>query len=258
MYNDLQSKLTKAALEIFAMGTEDPEVYNHAFDTWNDVTHDKYNRAMRVLLDDWVKASGGKKLSQKDAQRLLSWIASGKCDDAAFLAAHEKEFKAVFEWRKGFNESVVVAKAALEANPNLTAAELKSIAQVFVNGKSTGRLTGRAARVIQEIVKNGKAGLKAIAKKVLPGLMFLSAATATKRGWSGEGHTGSGAWGAVNEVARDAIAADLVEKMTFPTVLHTVDGLVNLIAPGLNDPTRYRFLWRNGVRIDMRTGQPAE
>jgi hypothetical protein len=49
-----------------------------------------------------------------------------------------------------------------------------------------------------------------------------------------------------------------VEKMAFPTVLHTVDGLVNLVAPGLNDPTRYRILWRNGVRVDMRTGQPVE
>ncbi|HVU87642.1 MAG TPA: hypothetical protein VHD36_10000 [Pirellulales bacterium] len=213
---------------------------------------------MRILLEDWIKTTGKTKLGDDDARKILSWIASGKCDDAAFLAKHKKEFAMIFKWRAGFNESVVVAKAALAENPKLTAAELKSIAQVFVNGGSTGQMTRRAAHVVQAIVKNGKAGLKAIAKKVLPGLMALSAATAAKRGWAGEGHTGSGAWGTLNEVARDAAAAELVEKMAFPMVLHTVDGIVNLVVSGLNDPTRYRILWRNGVRIDMRTGQPVE
>jgi len=153
--------------------------------------------------------------------------------------------------------SVVVAARAKELNPKLTGPELKKIAQQFVNGEASG-LSRRAAAVAQAIIKGGKKGLIATAKRVLPGLMFLSAATAAARGWAGQGHTGSGAWGAANEVARDAIAADLVEKLVFPKVLDTVDGMVKVLVPALDDPTRHRILIRNGRRIDMRTGEPID
>jgi hypothetical protein len=88
--------------------------------------------------------------------------------------------------------------------------------------------------------------------------MFLSAATAAARGWAGQGHTGSGAWGAVNQSAREAIAADLVEKLVFPKVLDTVDGVVNVVVPALNDPTRHRRVWRNGCWYDAQTWSPIE
>jgi hypothetical protein len=140
----------------------------------------------------------------------------------------------------------------------LTGAELKAIAQHFVNGDKSKQLSRAAAKVAQTIIAGGKKALIATAKRVLPGLMFLSAATAARRGWAGQGHTGSGAWGAVNEAARDAISADLVEKLVFPKVLNTIDGVVNAVVPALNDPTRHRVIWRNGRRIDMRTGEPLD
>ncbi len=258
VYGALENKLTEKAREIFELGTESPGLYYHANDTWNGVTHGQYNDIMRELLEDWIKTCGKKKLKPDDAARFLSWIATGKCDSADFLAKHKKQYAMVFKWRAGFNQSVVVAAEALRRNRNLTGVELKGIAQTFVNGKSSQPLSNRAAKVAAAIVKGGKSGLMAMAKKVLPGLMFLSAATAAQRGWAGEGHTGTNLWGAANEVARDAMAADVIEYLVFSTTLRTIDGLVNLIVPGLNDPTRYRFLWRNGVRIDTKTGQPVE
>ncbi|MES1213717.1 MAG: hypothetical protein ABUL64_03945, partial [Singulisphaera sp.] len=257
VYNELKRNLTAKALRIFQLGTEDPGIYYHAFDTWNGITHGQYNDAMQELLEDWARVNGGR-LDEEGAKEFLSWIATGKCADKAFLAKHKKAFEKVFRWRKGFTQSVIVAKAALEKNPRLTAAELKGIAQMFVNGESSQLLSRRAAKVAQELIAGGRKGLIAIAKKVLPGLMVLTAATAAKRGWAGEGHTGEKLWGAANEVARDAMAADLIESLAFPTILHTVDGLVNLLVPALNDPTRYRFLWRNGQRIDMQTGRPVD
>jgi hypothetical protein len=64
--------------------------------------------------------------------------------------------------------------------------------------------------------------------------------------------------GAANEVARDAIAAEPVEKLVFPKVLDTVDGVVNVLVPSLNDPTRDRRVWRNGRRYDSQTWEPIE
>jgi hypothetical protein len=85
--------------------------------------------------------------------------------------------------------------------------------------------------------------------------MFLSAAMAAKRGWAGDGHTGDGAWGALNETTRDLISADLAESIIFPKVLDTVDGQINLVAPGLNEPSRRRYLRRGGRLIDLETGR---
>ena len=92
-------------------------------------------------------------------------------------------------------------------------------------------------KALQGVVAGGKALLKRVAKKVLPGLMFLSAAMAAKRGWAGEGRYGDGAWGAGSEVLRNLVCADTVEQIVFPKVIDTVDGVVNLLVPGLNDPT---------------------
>ena len=81
---------------------------------------------------------------------------------------------------------------------------------------------------------------------------------AAKRGWAGQGHTGDGAWGAFNETMRDLVIADVIEPIVFPAVLNTVDGLTNLLAPGLNAPGRNRYIWRGGKRIDVITGQVTE
>ena len=97
--------------------------------------------------------------------------------------------------------------------------------------------------------------LKAVAKKILPGLIFLSTAMAARHGCAGQGHTGDGAWGALNEVARDLMIADVVEPIVFPAVLHTIDGLINLLAPGLNAPGRNRYIRRGGRLIDLETGR---
>ena len=78
---------------------------------------------------------------------------------------------------------------------------------------------------------------------------------AARRGWAGQGHTGDGAWGAFNEAMRDLMIADVVEPIVFPAVLHTVDGLTNLLAPGLNAPGRNRYIRRGGQRIDLETGR---
>ena len=248
--------MTEAAKKVFELGTESPDLYNHANDPWNGVKHWEYSGTMRELLQDWIRKNRGK-LGEGAAKEFLSWIAKGECDNAEFLAQHKEAFAKVFKWRAGFKQSVVVAARAKELNPKLTGAELKAIAQQFVNGESKP-LSRAAASVAQTIIKGGTKGLMATAKKVLPGLMFLSAATAAKRGWTGEGHTGSGAWGAVNEAARDAMSADLVEKLAFPKVLDTVDGMVNVLVPALSDPTRHRRVWRNGRWYDAQTWLPIE
>jgi hypothetical protein len=67
-----------------------------------------------------------------------------------------------------------------------------------------------------------------------------------------QGHTGDGAWGAMNEVARDVMIADVVEPVVFPAVFDTVDGVTNLLAPTLNAPGRDRFIRRGGRWIDLK------
>jgi hypothetical protein len=254
VYGPLKDRMDKDAFAIFKLGTESTGEYYHAFDTWDGVTHDKYSKAMTKLLEDWIAKKGGK-LDAEGAREFLSWIAAGKCDKAAFLRTHKALFDTVFKWRAGFNKSIVIAAAAAEINPKLTAAELKAIAQQVVNGASTKPLSTAAAKALQGVAAGGKALLKATAKKVLPGLMFLSAAMAAKRGWAGEGRYGDGAWGAGSEVLRDLVSADTVEQIVFPQVIHTMDGLVNLVVPGLNDPTR-KYYRRQGDHVyDMRTGR---
>ncbi|HEX4147191.1 MAG TPA: hypothetical protein VHY91_27080 [Pirellulales bacterium] len=253
-YGPLKDRMDKDAFAIFKLGTESTGEYYHAFDTWDGVTHDKYSKAMTKLLEDWIAKKGGK-LGAGGASEFLSWIATGECKDVEFLAKHKALFDTVFQWRAGFNQSIVIAARAAEINPKLTPAELKAIAQQIVNGAPTKPLTKAAAKVVQSIVAGGKAALKATAKRVLPGLMFLSAAMAAKRGWAGEGRYGDGAWGAGSEVLRDLVSADTVEQIVFPKVIDTVDGFVDLVVPGLKDPTKKRYLRRHGHVYDMETGQ---
>jgi hypothetical protein len=59
----------------------------------------------------------------------------------------------------------------------------------------------------------------------------------------------------MNEVARDHMIADIVEPIVFPAVLDTVDGLTNLLAPGLNAPGKDRYIRRGGHLIDLQTGR---
>jgi len=251
---NLESKMDEAAQKVFEEGTKSPEMYDHAFDTWDGVTHGNYSDALYVLLDNWINACGGM-LGGADADKFLSWIATGKCSDAQFAALHKEQLAVVFKWRKAFLQSILVAHAAAEINPKLTAAELKAIAQQVVNGAPTKPLSRAAATAAKAVVAGGKPLLRMVAKRILPGLTFLSAAAAAGRGWAGQGHTGDGAWGAFNEIMRDVMIADVVEPIAFPSVLHTVDGVTNLLLPGLNAPGRNRYIWRGGKRIDLETGQ---
>ena len=77
-------------------------LYDHAFDTWNGVTHDKYSGAMRELLDEWIKTCGGK-LDEDGARKFLSWIATGSCGDASFAAKHKKLFDKGLQMAQGLS-----------------------------------------------------------------------------------------------------------------------------------------------------------
>ncbi len=81
---------------------------------------------------------------------------------------------------------------------------------------------------------------------------------AARRGWAGQRHLGDAAWGAFNETMRDLVIADVVEPIVFPAALHTVDGAMNLLAPGLNDPGRNRYIWRGRKRLDLKTGRVSD
>ena len=49
VYGKLKSKMTEDAFRVFELGTKSPQLYDHAADTWNGVTHKRYNQAMREL-----------------------------------------------------------------------------------------------------------------------------------------------------------------------------------------------------------------
>jgi hypothetical protein len=253
-FGSFESRMTTDAYEIFKAGTKATDPYRHGFDSWNGVTHGDYIKDMRELLDDWIRTNGGK-LKGDAAEKFLSWMAKGECKDPKFAAKHKELFARVFKWRKSFLQSIVVAHAAAEINPKLTPAELKSIAQQVVNGKPTQPLSKAAAKAAKSVISGGKPLLTAAAKKILPGLVFFSTAAAVKRGWSGQGHTGHGAWGAFNEVTRDIVIADVNEPVVFPAVLTTVDGITNIIAPGLNAPGRERYIRRGRRLLDLETGR---
>jgi hypothetical protein len=206
------------------------------------------------LLGKWADSRGGM-LGEDDAKRFLSWIMNGACDDKAFAAKFKELFEKVFTWRKGFLQSIVIARAAADLNPKLSPADLKAIAQQVVNGKPTTPLSRAAATAVKKIAAGGSQLLKVAAKKILPGLVFLNTAMAVERGWAGRGHTGDGAWGALNEAAREAMIADVVEPILFPAVLDTVDGATNLLAPGINASGRNRYIRRGRRVIDLDTGR---
>jgi hypothetical protein len=150
LYGGLKDLMSKGALDIFKMGTEAPDLYDHAIDTWDGMTHGEYSSAMRELLEDWIKQKAGK-LEKDAAKEFLTWIAIGKCNNDAFLAKHKAAFATVFKWREGFKMSIVVAARAKELNPRLTGPELKAIAQQFVNGKSVKPLSRAAAKVAERL-----------------------------------------------------------------------------------------------------------
>ncbi len=250
-------RMVERAYALLMAGTQSLDLYRHGFDTWNDVTHGDYINALDELIKDYLP-KGKRKLTLDEAEEFLKWLANGKCDNASFLAKHKAAFATVFKWRDGFLKSIVIAEEAARLNPKLMPQELKAIAQQFVNGKSTQPLTKSAALVASKIVAGGKAALVVTAKKILPGLMAISLATAAKRGWAGHGHTGEGAWWAANEAAREAMSAELVEKIVFPKVLDTIDGIVDTFVPALNDPTRYHRIWRNGQWIYPDSAEPLK
>jgi hypothetical protein len=100
-----------------------------------------------ALVDDWINAQGGR-FEKADAGRFLSWIAYGGCTKDSFAATHKELFEKVLKWRKAFLQSIVVAHAAAELNPKLTAPALKAIAQQIVNGAPTkpfSKATAQAA-----------------------------------------------------------------------------------------------------------------
>ena len=159
VFKPLKDRMTQDAFDIFMAGTESTGVYNHAFDPWDGVKHREYSEAMAELLKDWITKNGGS--SARTVRRtFLSWVANGECKDAEFLAKHKALFDTVFKWRAGFNQSIVIAARAAEINPNLTPAELKSIAQQVVNGAPTKPLSKAATKALQGIAEGGKAALE--------------------------------------------------------------------------------------------------
>jgi hypothetical protein len=88
VFGGFESRMTKDAYDLFKGGTKSPELYDHAYDTWNGVTHGDYSDALHELLDEWIKTCGGK-LDKEGARKFLSWIAMGKDVDASFAAKHK-------------------------------------------------------------------------------------------------------------------------------------------------------------------------
>jgi len=212
---------------VFRRGTLDPAVYNHAYDAWNNVKHSQYNEAVERLLREY---SGGRQIGETRAKQFLKWIAEGKCTDKEFAKQFAKLWKTVFDWRKGFLQSIAVAEAAKQANRALTAEELKAIARKAVNGENVA-LSRRAARVYRTLAAS-KSLLLHGAKKIVPGVLVFSFSSAAKRGWAGEGQVGSGVVGATAEMARELVMADLVEGMVFPAIVAGADTVEDVVIPG--------------------------
>ena len=190
--NAVASVLTPEAYWIFMQGTNGPMPYNHGFDDWGGVSHKKYNDAVKSLIQKYRKALG-RRLTANDANRLLTWIESGKCSNQKFLAANEDAFRTIWGWRKGFLQSVSVAEAAAARDAKLTRAELKAIAKYLVNGETSTVLSRRAKGVLKGLTK---LGVKRAAMKLLPVLTALAIANAAANGYAGENEHGlSGAAG---------------------------------------------------------------
>jgi hypothetical protein len=60
VFREFFDRMTEDAYRIFQMGTESPELYDHANDTWNGIKHHEYSSALRELMRDWIKENGGK------------------------------------------------------------------------------------------------------------------------------------------------------------------------------------------------------
>jgi hypothetical protein len=73
VFGNVKSSTAADAFEIFKAGTKATDPYRHGFDTWNGLTHDGYIKDTRALLDDWIRANGGR-IERCTAEEFLSWI----------------------------------------------------------------------------------------------------------------------------------------------------------------------------------------
>jgi hypothetical protein len=113
--------------------------------------------------------------------------------------------------------------------------ELKAIARAAVNKESAG-MSRAAMAVYNQLAGGGKLGARALgaaARKVVPGLVAFSFGSAAIRGYAGENiHGHSGVVGAADELAREAMCADLVESFVFPQVRAASDAALKVVVPG--------------------------
>ncbi|HEY4759875.1 MAG TPA: RHS repeat-associated core domain-containing protein, partial [Thermoguttaceae bacterium] len=232
--DDLRYLMSKDAYDVFKAGTSGRATYNHTLDTWLGVTHLEYSKATESLIRN-LAAENKNWITKSNAEKLLTWIAEEKVPAGKFGKANAKYFEVVFKWRKGFLQSLVVAERAAELNPSLTAAELKAIARAAVN-KEPGGMSRAAMAVYGKLASGGKLGARALgaaARKVIPGLIVYSFASAATKGYAGENvHGLSGFLGAGDEMFRELMLADLVESIAFPAIESAAGAVENIIVPG--------------------------
>ena len=93
-----------------------------------------------------------------------------------------------------------------------------------------------AAAAYGKLANAGKLGARALgaaARRVLPAVVVYSFANAASRGFAGEGRQGlSGTLGALDEMARELVFADLVEDIAFPVINAGADAVEEVFAPG--------------------------
>ncbi len=97
--------MSEAAFKIFENAKLDPKLYNHGFDTWNKITHSKYNAAVKKLFEAVFKQEG--KINEDTAKDIIKWITTGQDVPDYIKEALGDDWDGVIrKWVGGFYDSI--------------------------------------------------------------------------------------------------------------------------------------------------------
>ncbi|TWU12655.1 hypothetical protein CA54_14790 [Symmachiella macrocystis] len=226
--------ISDEALAVFEKGTRATLNYSHGYDTWNGVTHARYNEAIDAVLRKFVDVSSGSPIDGDDAKKLLIWIRTGmEFDNKSGLSATTMGLirnddtiidliRDAQKWRKGFMRSVTIAhtakRIAKERGINITKEQLKLIAKRRVNQDTSVKLAGNARKLsnaIDDLARTNPrrwAGLLgSAARNILPAIGAWYALSNFRRGNAGQGFApGGGFLAGINEVGRGQFMGELL------------------------------------------------
>lgn len=265
---ELRNAFTEEALDwVNRHGISVPKNYNHANDTWHDVTHTKYNKAIPPLLRSYrSQMAGRRKLTPEHVAQLIR-ILKGNLEPSKITALNGKKLnlpkralETATRYAAGFHRSDVLAKILrdkLSCKPK-SQTQFKRVLRYLLNDQrrpGLGALTRTSRSVIKaynDLPERTKEKMWSSAAKQVARRAGITKASAflprgvrlqlmnlghLKMAYEGKTYNSkragqSGVAGLVAEVALDQVFAQEIETVVAPIVVDCLDSAaMSLINP---------------------------